>query len=167
MRIFYITLIILCWCTSWLVADMTPIRYFSGAPVVVDSSKETAAVSQISEKHLIVTTVVNDMVSGRFIVDTGATCTMLSARMAAKLGLDLAELPGTEVVLANGEKEPAIKVFLSSVSVGEARAENVEALITKDAASPDLDGLLGMSFLKYFELRVDAQKKTVILIPLK
>lgn len=82
-----------------------------------------------------------------FLVDTGATSIALSETLARNLGLKFG-YPVT-VSTANGAAT-AYNTILGSVEIGELRLERVPAFI-----SPGLDdgtALLGMSFLKHFEL---------------
>lgn len=82
-----------------------------------------------------------------FLVDTGATDVAISEAAARELGIRFG--PRIQVQTAAGPA-PAWVARLDSVTVGELRLENVRATI-----SPGLGNkaLLGMSFLKNFEIR--------------
>jgi aspartyl protease family protein len=80
----------------------------------------------------------------RFLVDTGATAVSLSPEDARRLGFDPATLTyGYKVTTASGEARAA-KVQLTSVSVGGARVEAVDAYVIEKGLD---QSLLGMSYL--------------------
>ena len=84
-----------------------------------------------------------------FLVDTGATLTVVSGVLAQEMNLSR----GSEMVVrtANGQAK-GFRTMLKSVELGDLRLERVPALILP---SMDLDRyvLLGMSFLGAFDLR--------------
>ncbi len=84
------------------------------------------------------------------ILDTGATFTVLSRETAEKLGISLkGSLPMTRTSTANGVIENYM-VRLSSVQLGDARVENVAALVPV-RSDIGVNGLLGQNFLNEFE----------------
>jgi clan AA aspartic protease (TIGR02281 family) len=115
----------------------------------------------------IVTVMLNDKATGRFILDTGATTMTLSRRMADHIGLDTTGDVTISATLADGSSATAIPVILKSVQVGDARVENVRAAVLDREPSPGIDGLLGMSFLREFEVRLDATGHRIELTRMK
>ncbi len=111
--------------------------------------------SEKSENGIVVAVTVNDSTTGRFLLDTGAAVMTISERFARLLNLDTASLPQIDLVVADGSRTPAKAAILSSVAVGEARTEHVETAITPEQPTPNVDGLLGMSFLRNFAIRID------------
>ncbi|MBI5209773.1 MAG: retroviral-like aspartic protease family protein [Elusimicrobia bacterium] len=107
--------------------------------------------------HIFVDVRINGRVLASLMVDTGATFTTLSAKLADGLGLaPAADLGQVTVQVADGRQVQARRVLLDLVEVGTMRAEKVEAAVlpeSDDAA----DGLLGMSFLRRFDVRVDGE----------
>jgi len=91
----------------------------------------------------------------KFIVDTGATTTLLSPRDADKLGFDKSTLKFSQrISTANGIARAAI-VKLDEVSIGQFKTNNVIALISRN---PIRLSLLGMNFLRQldsYEVRGD------------
>jgi clan AA aspartic protease (TIGR02281 family) len=118
-----------------------------------------------NSEHIIVGVLLNGKVRGRFLLDTGATLTVLSDRLAAKLGIkDSVTNEMVELQVADGRRMFARYVLLESLSVEGVAAENVEAVIMPGGVSMDIeDGLLGMSFLKRFNFQIDAANKKLIL----
>jgi aspartyl protease family protein len=83
----------------------------------------------------------------RFLVDTGATDVAVSEDSARALGLDFG--PRTTVMTAAGPSL-AWKTRIAQIRVGQLGLENVRATIVPGLGE---DALLGMSFLKHFDLR--------------
>jgi len=82
-----------------------------------------------------------------FLVDTGATDIAVSERVARAMGLDFG--PRTTVMTAAGPAS-AWKTRIEHVSAGGLERRNVRATITPGLGD---EALLGMSFLRYFEIR--------------
>jgi len=88
-----------------------------------------------------------------FIIDTGASFTLISHPIAKELGIVIDDTtPFTRMASATGVVLTPM-VTLESVQVGGAEAENVEALIYN---MPGHDGLLGNSFLYRFRIVLDS-----------
>ncbi len=98
----------------------------------------------------VVHAVVNKSTVGEFVFDTGASIMTISESFAKNLGVDVENLPATKMVLADGSIAKVKSLILGTVAVGEATAANVEACVVPDSPNIREDGLLGMSFLKYF-----------------
>lgn len=138
-------------------------RSFSAmeADTVSESVGETTQGS-----HVLVSAAINGKARAKLIVDTGATVVLLTARLADQVGVEGAGSGFVQVKVADGRQVPARTVVLDSVQVGSMRAEQVEAAILPEF-EPGLDGLLGMSFLKRFDVRVDGERGRLILRQLK
>ena len=116
-----------------------------------------------SNAGAIVTVKVNDRVSGRFLVDTGASWVTVTESFAQRLQLDLTTLPEMEFSMADGRKTKGHTVVFQSVAVGEARAVNVEAAVLSGRPGEQVDGLLGMSFLRHFAVSLNGSSGKLIL----
>ena len=119
-------------------------------------------VTQIGGSSIILATI-NEQVRGRFLLDTGAAQVTLSESFAKRLQLDPAKLPTAEFTMADGRKTEGHVVVLRAMVVGEARAENVEAAILPGNLGEQVDGLLGMSFLKHFSVNFDGHSGKLLL----
>ena len=97
----------------------------------------------------------NGTETGRFILDTGASIVTLSETMARRLKLPYDQTNPIQLRLADGKTSEGYPVVLASVKVGEARAEQVGAVVVPNPPAPGVDGLLGMSFLGRFEMSFD------------
>jgi clan AA aspartic protease (TIGR02281 family) len=113
--------------------------------------------------HMVVTALINDRVSGRFLLDTGASLLTMSDELAAQLDLALPVTSTMKMVVADGRKMDARPVILSSVRVGDAVVSNVASAVVDARPAPGLDGLLGMSFLREFLIRLDPARDKLVL----
>lgn len=112
---------------------------------------------------LLVDAMIGGTVRTRLLVDTGAEFTVLSTAAARRLGLDLGRAAVIPLRSASGVfLAPLTKV--RSLSLGEAVVHDVEVIIHD--ASPELDGLLGMSFLDHFSITISTNDERLILTTL-
>jgi len=90
-----------------------------------------------------------------FLVDTGATDVAVSEATARKMGLEFG--PRATVMTAAG---PAVawRTRLDRVSLGSLELNNVRAMITPGLGK---QALLGMSFLRYFNLRQEGEQLVI------
>ncbi|MEJ2754640.1 MAG: retroviral-like aspartic protease family protein, partial [Gammaproteobacteria bacterium] len=101
------------------------------------------------------------LVNGRsvdLLLDTGASVTAVDARYFNEVGGQaLSREGGARMFLsAAGRFEAPVRV-LEHFSVGALNARNLEVALI-DHPSSEYQGLLGMNFLKFFELAVDAEQ---------
>ncbi len=97
----------------------------------------------------------------RLLVDTGASMVALTARDAQALGIDLNRLRfGIPVDTASGIAHAA-PIRLASMSVGNIRVRNVEAVVIRDGLR---QSLLGLSFLDRLS-GYEVTQNTMILKP--
>ncbi len=122
----------------------------------LDKFKKEISATSIKSKQVgnstIVRVLVNRATVGEFIFDTGATTMTISESFAAKLGIPIGSLPITEMVVADGSIVEVKAAMLSSVSLGSSEVKDVAVLVVADSPNSPEDGLLGMSYLKYFSI---------------
>jgi clan AA aspartic protease (TIGR02281 family) len=95
--------------------------------------------------------------TGRFLVDTGASVTLVSPRLAGQLALGShAEATPTALHTVAGPTT-GTSTTLASIRIGGAEARNVPAVIHDPGI--ELDGILGNSFLGRFVLTLDADRR--------
>lgn len=113
---------------------------------------------------LLTEVIINGRVRQHFIVDTGASFTLISWAVAKELGITIDE--NTPFIRAVSASDVILTplVTLNSVKVGEAEVENVEALIH---TMPNYQGLLGNSFLNKFKVVIDSLNAKMTLVSLK
>jgi len=120
-------------------------------------------VTFISGSHIIVPVSINDKRPIPLLMDTGASSVTLSRSIATLLGINWSSGMEIEVTLANGEKTKGNQVTLRSVSVEGFRADDVRATILEKPPASGIEGLLGMSYLDRFMMRIDAVNKKLVL----
>jgi clan AA aspartic protease (TIGR02281 family) len=109
-----------------------------------------------AHSSLIVEVTINDSLSIPLILDTGASYTTLSRGIAEKLGINVdGILPRTRVSTANGVIT-AYLVRLSSIQLGDARVEDITAIIPGNSELGTW-GLLGLNFLNEFDWSNDTR----------
>jgi len=113
---------------------------------------------------LMVEATLDDSVSGTFVVDTGATYTSISQQMADKLGPALKPIGTVRITTANGRIDVP-KVLISKVSLNGLEAHNVEATIIQVREGSSFQGLLGLSFIKQFQLTINPSQGTLVFRP--
>lgn len=125
------------------------------------------AVSVEYEKgQIMVDALLNKKVSANLLLDTGASIVLLSRKIGEQLGPDSKiRKQIIELQFADGRKVKADYVVLNSLSVQGMEANNVSAaVLSEDTGNISYkDGLLGMSFLKNFNFKIDHKDNKLIL----
>ena len=135
----------------------------------MEANAKIVRASSDKKGHLLVDAVLNGDVRVSLIIDTGCPLVLLTAKVARKLGVDLGNIHnGREVVVLDG-KHKVRSVLLKSVKLGDMEEKNVLAeVLLEDSAEIKQqlkDGLLGMSFLKKFDVTLDQKKMRLIFKP--
>jgi clan AA aspartic protease (TIGR02281 family) len=98
--------------------------------------------------------VLNERIKQYFVVDTGASFTVISRQAAKELGITIDEsTPFIPIATASSVVINPL-VTLRSIRVGEAEVENVDALVHNLPGG--VAGLLGNSFLNKFKVVLDS-----------
>jgi len=102
----------------------------------------------------LIEVILDGKIKQHFIVDTGASFTMINWATAKELGITVDEnTPFIPVITASSLIFTPL-VTLRSIRVGKAEVENVDVLIHN--LPSDLAGLLGNSFLNKFKVMIDS-----------
>jgi len=115
---------------------------------------------------MVLEVVLNRRINVSLILDTGASLVMLRKHVAQELGIDLEKVKEEiKLKLADGREVQGKLIFLENVRIGTAEADKIEAAVLLEEIGDigETDGLLGMSFLKKFNFKVDYQNKRLIL----
>ena len=131
----------------------------------VDDFDSATVKFSFDDNHVIIKGVVNGKNKFKFMLDTGASSTLISMKMAKKFGLDLVERD----TIHGGSGEASVKYSaIDSIIIGSViwRPGTIKVLADKNMSS-DLfrgyDAILGSDFFSVFPVRVDFDKKTVTL----
>ena len=112
-----------------------------------------------SSGHFLANAVLNG-VAFPAVIDTGATFVVLNWDQAERVGIDMRQGQRVMTHTANGPV-PAYVITLASVQVGEIGLLNVPAMVIEGGAEKLPAVLIGMSFLKHFEMRRTGQTMTL------
>ena len=112
-----------------------------------------------SSGHFLANAVLNG-VTFPAVIDTGATFVVLNWDQAERIGIDMRQSRRVMTNTANGPA-PAYVITLMSVQVGEIGLLNVPAMVIEGGAEKLPAVLIGMSFLKHFEMRRAGQTMTL------
>jgi aspartyl protease family protein len=112
-----------------------------------------------SSGHFLANAVLNG-VAFPAVIDTGATFVVLNWDQAERVGIDMRQGQRVMTHTANGPV-PAYVITLPSVQVGEIGLLNVPAMVIEGGAEKLPAVLIGMSFLKHFEMRRAGQTMTL------
>jgi predicted aspartyl protease len=137
------------------------------APASTTSSKTSAGGAivipvKILAGHAIVPVTFNNSITANLMVDTGASRTMVSKRVARDLrlysmGSGTGYGVGGRVTLGIGRVE--------SIKVGEVEVQNMPVSIHDFSPDPSYEGLLGVDFLGRFHMSLDSAKQVMVLTP--
>ncbi len=112
---------------------------------------------------IVVEVLINDSTKANLVLDTGATLVVISKKVFNDLNIaDSKKGEKVDVKLADGRITKAIPLILDKLKIGKVEAVNVQAAVIEDSLPTEEDGLLGMSFLKNFIVRLDSNNKILI-----
>ena len=139
----------------WLVAR--------GAPFTLPTGPQAAAVGnhaiplKLANSYLLVSAVLNHTESVLLLLDTGASHTLMTPRVAQRLGVEVtANTPRRTMMVADGQRQEVPVVQLAAITVGQATVERLPVAISELFPPPAaVDGLLGMDFLGQFIVTLD------------
>jgi clan AA aspartic protease (TIGR02281 family) len=126
--------------------------------------KREASTARRRGEHLVVDVSFNGKVTAPLVVDTGASQTVISPKVAAELGLQGGQ--AVESSVADGRVVQGRLFLVDSLAVGKARVDKTPVIVM-GAPGPEAEGLLGMSFLKNFMFQLDMPNNRLILEGLK
>lgn len=133
-------------------ASRSPLNRAIAIPVKVRASK------------VIVSVTFNDSVAANLLLDTGASRTMISTRIARDLRL---HSTGSGIGYGVGGYVTVASARVDSVKIGEAEMRNLPVMIHDFSPDPSYEGLLGFDFLSRFHMSLDLQKAMLVLTPRK
>lgn len=98
------------------------------------------------------------------ILDTGAAYTTISWDVARDIGYDpaIAE-KRAHIITANGVVEVPL-IVVQSICFGELKLDNVEVVCHDIPELIEIEGMLGLSFLRHFKTNINYKEKFVEII---
>lgn len=132
----------------------TPASQEAAKPVVFDKA---SVPFQKRGTVVVIPATINEKNAVKFVVDTGASYTMISQATAKELEIDLEKkLPTIPFQTANGIIQAPL-VTLSSIDVGGLQVKDLTAAVHDVFPDPAISGLLGLNFLSNFRMDIDTQ----------
>ena len=115
---------------------------------------------------LVVSTTLNDGYVARFILDTGASLSIISRNLATDIGLlPASSLKSVTLKTAGGPVQADI-ITIQSIRLSGAEVRNSAIAIFDLPDIPDgIEGILGLTFLRHFEVTLDIAKGQLHLRP--
>ncbi len=112
----------------------------------------------------VVTIQVNETRPAKLILDTGASHTILSHAIARDLGLFSRRPVASATMHTVGGSVQADMVHVDSIRIAGAEVRNsIAAIHDLPDAPPDIEGLLGLSVLRQFEVTLDTARSRLYL----
>ncbi len=133
---------------------------------VIFSSQEPTTISvHMNGSSIIVPVVLNGSLKTHMVMDTGATFTTVTPRIAKKLSLRLDRYaPSVPLMTANGYITAPLS-RLKSLKVGNAEVQSLVVAVLKFSSNPQIGGLLGLNFLNQFDTSIDSGNQRLTLAP--
>ncbi len=111
----------------------------------------------------VVEATINSTTKANFILDTGASYTVISEHVAKELKIDLDKNhPKIRLQSANGVIEVPL-VTLDSIEVSGLRVDDLAAVVHDFSNDTNIAGLLGLNFLSKFRMDLDTEKGVLVL----
>ncbi len=106
---------------------------------------------------------INSNTDANFILDTGASYTVISEQVARELRINLNDKhPKIRLQTANGIIDVPL-VTLDSIEVSGLMVEDIAAAVHDFSKDSNIAGLLGLNFLGKFRMNLDTEKGVLIL----
>ncbi|MBI3548688.1 MAG: aspartyl protease family protein [Elusimicrobia bacterium] len=137
------------------------------ASMAKDFTKDSVAAERERHGGVFVRATVNGKATFKLMVDTGASVTVLYQNAIGALGLEGKEpLATAQLTVANGNKVTGRVFRADSIRIGKSVVRNTPFVVVP-GPPPTGDGLLGMTFLSHFSVRVDGASGRLVLEGLK
>ena len=118
-----------------------------------------------SGQHFLVDASPGDSGSLRLLIDTGASLTIVTPGALQQQGVRYRDTGSSLVfITANGQVRAPI-YFIEALSVGDWYVNQLEIGVLELNAQGNMDGLLGMNYLKHFRFYID-QNESVLRLSL-
>ena len=127
---------------------------------------------QTINRKFLVPVVLNEGQTATFLLDTGASTTVITPDLARRLGIDTSSRTTlARARIASGQEVEVSMVRMTSIRVGSARLDHLNVAVYElpvivNANPPiTVDGFLGVDFIGRFTMTVDPGAGTLTLHP--
>ena len=145
-------------------------RYLGSTKIHRTSGKEVTIVPfELVNHRPFITVTVNGRSQLRFVVDTGASLSVISDTVAKQLGIKPVAHGGNARAVGGTGSFPIIYGLLDSITLGEAKIEAIPVYIRTIHSAPDTpevekaDGYIGLSVLANYGVTLDYHAKQMTL----
>jgi len=145
-------------------------RYLGSTKIHRTSGKEVTAVPfELVNHRPFIKVTVNGRTPLRFVVDTGASLSVVSDTVAAQLGIKPVARGGNARAVGGSGSFPIVYGVLDSITIGEAKIEAIPVYIRTIYSAPETpeiekaDGYIGLSVLANYGVTLDYQAKQMTL----
>ena len=136
----------------------TPERPRVAAPEVKPPPRKASIPIEKHGQVVIIQATLNNKRSAKFVVDTGASYTLISNALARELAIDVgANTKTLPFQTANGVINAPV-TSLDSITVGGMEIRDLPTAVHDAVPDPQVAGLLGLNFLSNFRMDIDTQK---------
>lgn len=118
-------------------------------------NKTTVSLDSFQTALIVNNIILNNQIKGNFVLDTGATFTIISTALANKLGISTNGALRINIMTANGGiRVPLVR--LDSLEVNGLIAKDIPVIVYDFIPETNkISGLLGLSFLQKFKVTID------------
>jgi tetratricopeptide (TPR) repeat protein len=145
-------------------------RYLGNTKIHRMGGKEVTSIPfELINHRQFITLTVNGKETLRFVIDTGASLSVISDKAAARLGVKPVASGGNARAVGGTGLFPIVYGLLDSITLGEAKIEAVPVYIRTIHAAQDTpdnekaDGYIGLSVLANYAVTLDYQAKQIML----
>ncbi len=145
-------------------------RYLGNTKIHRTSGKEITTIPfELINHRPFITLTVNGKTPLRFVIDTGASLSVISDTVAAKLGIKPVARGGNARAVGGSGSFPITYGLLDSITIGEAKIDAIPVYIRtihSAADTPEIekaDGYIGLSVLANYGVTLDYQAKQMTL----
>ncbi len=131
-----------------------------------EKTQKAVVVLKRSGQHNLVDVILNHHVPAILMIEEQAQYTIITETLAQKLGIQITPQTSEYHFTYAGRSYTAPLVNLPSLKIGEMEVHNVPTLIWNLSTYPEVDGLLGRSFLKHFQVEIDYADQLFVLTKL-
>ncbi len=145
-------------------------RYLGTTKINRPGGKEIVTIPfELINNRPFVKLMINGKGPFRFVIDTGASMSVLSDKTAAALGVKPVAKGGNARAIGGSGTLPILYGLLDSITIGETKIDTVPIYIRTVHSSPDSpesersDGYLGLSVLSHFAATIDYRERQMLL----
>ncbi len=145
-------------------------RYLGTTKINRPGGKEVVTIPfELINNRPFVKIMVNGKGPFRFVVDTGASMSVLSDKTAALLGVKPVAKGGNARAIGGSGSFPILYGVLDSIAIGETKIDTVPIYIRTVFSADDSpqaehsDGYLGLSVLSHFAVTIDYQARQILM----